>query len=286
MIGTAQPGTGGVPSAAAIARAADAAAGLQKGDGVRRLDLHGDLGPDLRHIWHIAAGDPPSRVAAIVFLRLEAVLDRLNRAKLEKIVRTAYNTGTRPLAGNKGDRLRSLPDGPSPRTCDRRLEPFQKLLAKSLAGPQPRLDPDELRRAERRFEPQAAIAESGAREDGPAALSVPRSEVDHFLRSFAVHSWCAPAGRDGDPVTVALGARGSWVCVFDTPARLAGYRAATGAPWPAEVVRKGRELVGTALLRPEPAGILVNPSDRRGTGTAESLALPPAVLVGLITAHR
>ncbi|MFJ7218482.1 hypothetical protein [Amycolatopsis sp. NPDC098790] len=283
MIGTAQPGNGGAPHTAAVGRAADAAASLQKGDGVRRLDLHGDLGPDLRRIWHIADDDPPSRVAAIVFLRLEAVLDRLNRSKLETIVRTAYNTGTRPLAGNKGDRLTSLPDGPSPRTCDRRLEPFQRLLEKSLGGPQPELDPDELRRAERRFEPHAAVAESDARESSPTSLSVPRSEVDHFLRSFAVHSWCAPAGRDGDAVTVALGARGSWVCVFDTPARLAGYRAATGAPWPAEIVRKGRELVGTALLRPEPAGILVNPSDRRGTGTAESLALPPSVLAGLIT---
>ena len=283
MIGTSQRGNGGVPSAAAVGRAVDAAAGLQKGDGVRRLDLHGDLGPELRRIWHIADDDPPSRVAAIVFLRLEAVLDRLNRSKLEMIVRTAYNTGTRPLAGNKGDRLKSLADGPSPRTCDRRLEPFQKLLAKSLSGPQPDLDPDELRRAERRFEAHAAIAESSLRESGSGPLSVLPSEVDHFLRTFAADSWCAPAGRDGDALTVALGARGSWVCVFDTPDRLAVYRSAAGVPWGTEIVRKGRELVGTALLRPEPAGILVNPSHRRGTGTAQSVALPPSVLAGLIT---
>ncbi|MET8998010.1 hypothetical protein [Amycolatopsis sp. NPDC004169] len=126
------------------------------------------------------------------------------------------------------------------------------------------------------------IAESAGRRTDPASFG----DVDHFLHSFTAHSWCTPAGRDGDPVTVALGARGSWVCVFDTPARLAGYRAATGAAWPAEVVRKGRELVGTALIRPEPAGILVNPSARRGTGTAESVALPPPVLAGLITVRR
>jgi hypothetical protein len=131
-----------------------------------------------------------------------------------------------------------------------------------------------------------AIEESAPREIGPALLAVPGSDVDCFVRSFAVDSWCAPAGPDGDPVTVALGARGPWVCVFDSPARLAGYRAATGAPWPAEIVRKGRELVGAALIRPEPAGILVNPSDRRGTGTAESFALPPSVLAGLITVRR
>ncbi|MET8998009.1 hypothetical protein [Amycolatopsis sp. NPDC004169] len=101
-----------------------------------------DLGPELRRIWHIADDEPPHRVAAIVFLRLEAVLDRLNRQKLEKIVRTAYNTDTEPLAGNKGDRLKSLAGGPSLRTCDRWLEPFQKLLAASLGGPQDRLAPE------------------------------------------------------------------------------------------------------------------------------------------------
>lgn len=260
---------------------------MQKGDGVRRLDLHGDLGPELRRIWHIAEDDPPSRVAAIVFLRLEAVLDRVGRSSLGTIVRTAYNTGPQPLAGNKGDRLKTLSGtGPSPRTCDRRLVPYQKALARSLAEPHVRLDAEEVRRAQRRFEPRVPTGESGHGEIGAATLIAPRSDVDCFVRSFAVNSWCAPAGRDGDPVTVALGARGPWVCVFDSPARLAGYRAATGAPWPAEIVRKGRELVGAALVRPEPAGILVNPSERRGTGTAESFALPPSVLAGLITVRR
>jgi hypothetical protein len=286
MISTDRLGNGGVLPASAVGRAVDAAAGLQKGDGVRRLDLHGDLGPELRRIWHIADDDPPSRVAAIVFLRLEAVLDQLNRPKLEAIVRTAYNTDDRALAGNKGDRLKSLSDGPSPRTCDRRLEPFQKLLAKSLAGPQTRLDLAEVRAAEHRFDPRAAIGESGPRESGPATLVDPRADVDHFLRAFALRSWLTPADRDGDPMVVTLEERGAWVCVFDNPDRLRLYRAAAGAPWSAEVVRKGSELVGAALVRPEPAGILVNPSRRRGSGTAESLALPPSVLAGLIAVRR
>jgi hypothetical protein len=266
MISTDRLGNGGVLPASAVGRAIDAAAGLQKGDGVRRLDLHGDLGPELRRIWHIADDDPPSRVAAIVFLRLEAVLDQLNRPKLEAIVRTAYNTDDRALAGNKGDRLKSLSDGPSPRTCDRRLEPFQKLLAKSLTGPQSRLDLAEVRAAEHRFDPRAAIGEFGPRESGPVTLVDPRADVDHFLRAFALRSWLTPADRDGDPMVVTLEERGSWVCVFDNPDRLRLYRA--------------------ALVRPEPAGILVNPSRRRGSGTAESLALPPSVLAGLIAVRR
>jgi hypothetical protein len=283
MTGTTRPGNGGGKPAAVVGRAADAAAGLQKGDGVRRLDLHGDLGPDLRCVWHIADDDPPRRVAAIVFLRLEAVLDQLNRPKLEPIVRAAYNTESRPLAGNKGDRLKNLSGAPSPRTCDRWLEPFQKALAKSLGGPHRVLAPDEVRRAERRFDPRPEVR---VRESELVPAGVSRGGVDHFVRTFAAHSWSAPAGPDGDAVAVALGSRGSWVCVFDTPARLAEYRAVTGAPWPQEIVRKGRELVGTALVRPEPAGILVNPSSRRGAGTAESFALPPSVLTGLITVRR
>src|SRR3954454_4975252 len=157
MTGTTRPGNGGGKPAAVVGRAADAAAGLQKGDGVRRLALHGDLGPDLRCVWHIADDDPPRRVAAIVFLRLEAVLDQLNRPKLEPIVRPAYNTESRPLAGNKGDRLKNLSGAPSPRTCDRWLEPFQKALAKSLGGPHRVLAPDEVRRAERRFDPRPEV---------------------------------------------------------------------------------------------------------------------------------
>ncbi|RSM36652.1 hypothetical protein DMA12_39550 [Amycolatopsis balhimycina DSM 5908] len=284
MIGTTRPGNGGGKPAAAVGRAADAAASLQKGDGVRRLDLHGDLGPDLRRVWHIADDDPPCRVAAIVFLRLEAVLDQVNRPKLEQIVRAAYNTESRPLAGNKGDRLKNLSGAPSPRTCDRWLEPFQKALAKSLGGLQPVLSPDDVRRAERRFEPSPATEESDRRESGPPPEDA--FPDPGFVSAFAARTWCVPTGPDGDPVPVALGPRGSWVCVFDTPARLAEYRAVTGAPWPAEIVRKGRELVGTALVRPEPAGILVNPSSRRATGAAESQALPHFLLARSITVRR
>jgi hypothetical protein len=283
MTGASRPGGGGKKHAAAKS-ARDAAANLQKGDGVRRFGLHGDLGPELRRIWHIADDARPRRVSAIVFLRLEAVLGRTNQPKLDPVVRTAYNMCPRSLAGNKGDRLAELPK-PSTRTCDRWLKRFQEELLNSLAEPHVELDAEEIRRAERRFDRPPAIEESGARDSTPTHGASERG-LDDFVRAFAVHSWCSPADRTDDPMTVGLGKRGFWLCAFDTPDRLAGYRAATGAPWPSEVVRRGRELVGAALVRRVPAGILVNPSSVRGAGTAESYALPPSVLTGLITIRR
>ncbi|WP_410674614.1 hypothetical protein [Amycolatopsis sp. cmx-4-68] len=270
--------TGNGARDAALTRAEDAASRLQKGAGVRRRNLHADLGPELRRIWHIADDDPPQRVRAIVFLRLTAVLDALADRKLEPVVRTAYNIGPEPMAGQKGARMASLPRDRTERTYNRWLEQFHQRLADGLGGPQRVLTADEIRRAERRFAHRAPAGNGTA----VTLISAFHCGADDVVTAFLADSWHAPADEDGVPVVVPLAARGSWLCVFPDRNALDDYRSATGAPWRFAVSRPGREFAKCARARPEPTGVLVNPSSARGTGAEAAFSLPHSVLTGLV----
>jgi hypothetical protein len=262
----------------ALERATKAAAKLRKGDGVRRAKLHRDLGSDLRGIWHVAEDAPPHRVRAIVFLRLSDVLAALGDPGLEAIVFAAYNIRREPMAGQKAARLASLPDGLSEKTYDRRMEPFQQQLAASLQARQRVLEEHEIRRAERWFSRRPLSADTAA----TALISGFHREADEIVPVFLDDSWCAPADESGAPEVVPLGPLGTWLCVFPDQATLTGYRTATGAPWRFVVHRSGRELARYARARPEPTGVVVNPSRTRGSGAKAAFSLPHAVLAGLV----
>lgn len=262
---------------AVLGPAAAAAGRLQKGDGVRRGNLHDHLGPELRRIWHIADDDAPQRVRAIVLLRLKDVLASVGDRNLEPIVFAAYNIGREPMAGHKGARLAGLPDGLSVKTYDRRLEPFQRQLAAGLRGRQRVLTEEEIRRAERWFSRHPSMGNNPV----AALISGFHCEADEIVRAFLDDSWHAPADESGAPEVVPLGERGSWLCVFPDRNALTDYRTATGAPWRFTVSRSGREFAGCARARPEPTGVFVNPSRTRGSGAEAAFSLPHSVLTGL-----
>jgi hypothetical protein len=261
----------------ALERAAKAAVKLRTRKGVRRTELHRDLGPDLRCVWHIADDAPPHRVRAIVFLRLSDVLATLGDPELEAIVSTAYNIRREPLAGQKGDRLTGL-SGFSEKTYNRRLELFDEQLAVSLRGRQRLLEEDEIRRAERWFSRPPLSADNAA----TALIRGFHREVDEIVRVFLEDPWWAPADKRAVPEVVPLGSLGSWLCVFPDQAALNGYRTVTGAPWRFSVQLSGREFAKCACAQPEPTGVVVNPSRTRGRGAEAAFSLPHSVLNGLI----
>src|SRR5947208_9567965 len=102
--------------------------------------------------------------------------------------------------------------------------------------------------------------------------------VDDLLALFLRSPIHCPTGSDQQPLSARLGARGDWLCVFTEQRLLDDYRDATGARWPASAVYTGQDLAQLASALPEPTGILINPSPRRGTGTEASLSLPPEII--------
>jgi hypothetical protein len=272
-----------------------AALRLHKGLGIQRPDLREQLGPALRALWGAGDGDPVDRVRAVAVLRLKAVLDEIGDCDLAFVIWTAYNLGVVPTSANLGDRLRHLKlAGLSDRTCRRRIETFHEHLERSLSRAHPDLGEAELRTAKRWLEHNTPP------DDLPVALPAPRGEVTELLRIlstpeadrapllvsrsievFLAGRGFAPAGGDGRALPVELGDWGAWLCVFTDAARLDAYRAVAGPRWRRTVEASGRDFVRDAHDRPEPTGVLINPSARRGADAETAFPLPPIEIARL-----
>jgi hypothetical protein len=277
MTGGNRPADGGRPPA--LLRAENAASRLHKNAGVRRPGLRGELGADLRRIWGIADDDPPQRVCAIVCLRLLDVLGCMVEPALEPLVLAAYNIGPEPLAGNKGQRLASIP-GRSPRTYERALELFRDEVFLSLRTPKPALPEQRIGQAERRF--TGFSAEIGS--DEPPARSPIHgfhTDADQVVRWFLGEYWCAPADAVREPIVLDLGERGAWLCLFSDQGTLDHYLGTVGCGWPSSLRGTGREFAGKVRGRSAPTGLLVDPSPHRGTGAERAFSLSPSLITQL-----
>jgi hypothetical protein len=252
---------------------------LHKNAGVRRPGLRGELGADLRRIWGIADDDPPQRVCAIVCLRLLDVLGFMVERTMEPIVLAAYNIGPEPLAGNKGQRLASIP-GRSPRTYERALELFRDEVFLSLRTPKPALPEHRISQAERRF--TGFSAEIGA-DELPVRSPIRgfHTDADQVVRWFLGESWCAPADAVHEPIVLDLGERGAWLCVFSDQGTLDHYRGTVGCGWPLSLRGTGREFAGKVRGRSAPTGLLVDPSPHRGTGAERAFSLSSSLIAQL-----
>ncbi|MCR6489413.1 hypothetical protein M8542_42010 [Amycolatopsis sp. OK19-0408] len=268
---------------------------LHKGWGIQRADLREQLGPALRALWGVGDDDPVDRVRAIVVLRLKAVLDEIGDRDLAFVIWTAYNLGSVPVTANLGERLGNLKlAGLSDRTCRRRIEVFHEHLERSLGRAHREFGDRELRAASRWLE------HNSPPDDLPAVVPAPRGEVTELLRIlstpdaerapllvcrsievFLAGRGFAPASGDGRVLPVELGEWGAWLCVFTDAARLDAYRAVAGPRWRRTVEASGRDFVRDAYDRPEPTGVLINPSARRGSDAQTALPLPPIEIARL-----
>jgi hypothetical protein len=235
------------------------------------------------------------RVRAVVVLRLKAVLDEIGDRDLAFVIWTAYNLGFVPATANLGDRLRHLKlAGLSDRTCRRRIEIFHDHLERSLGRAHPGLGEADLRPA------KLWLALNTPPDEQLVVVPAPRGEMTELLRIlstpdaerapllvsrsidvFLAGRGFAPAGGDGRALPVELGAWGAWLCVFTDSARLDAYRAVAGPRWRRTVEASGRDFVRDAHDRPEPTGVLINPSARRGADAETAFPLPPIEIARL-----
>lgn len=272
----------------------NAALGLHKGAGLWRPGLREWIGPELRRIWRITEHDPVSRVRAVVVLRLKAVLDALGRDDLAFVVWTAYNLGVTPASDKLEDRLKRLEPEVKKRTCQRRVKDFLDELENSLLEDQPELEEWELLEAERWLEHNTRPTVEPALRTEPGGevtklLSILSSPEEWFPRLvsrsidvFLTGRRHAPAAADGAPLVVDLGERGIWMCVFTERELLDEYRAVTDKRWEKTLTATGRHFVGLAHARPEPTGVLIDPSASRGAGAGTTLPLPPVEIARLV----
>lgn len=236
--------------------------------GVRRADLIGRIGPELRRHWGIGDGDRMESVREVVIARFDDAIERVVDAEWQEAMRGYYNVSADHSLWTKRfeQRLDVLPaplGGRSRSSIRRKAGRVRPGLLAALAGP---VD-------------GAAPVVVGRFRQVVAALNNPDAMVGAAVRGFLGVTVLVPGTRAGGFHFAHPRRAGVWLCVFTSAERYGRYHRASGAPWPENPLRTSGAWLVRELRREAPgAGILVDPRPDTSATLSETLCLPAEIL--------
>jgi len=268
----------------------DAVYALHKGLGVRdsklsKLVLTTDLAPH----WGITSADTSITLRAKVIYRMGQVF----RTWLPPDVLVApviYNTSTDPELHDAllNQRVAALPHRfptlrVAPRTADRIARRLREQVMNSVTAAAEPFDERKLAAILRQEE--EFVVELERLRGSSAFERLIRGGYTAPMRgahqAFLTQPLVTPLSRTNGLV-IARTPVGDWVCTFSSVSALRAHQATTQQDTGAAVATlSGAELVRDLLARPQPVGVVVNPTVSRSDDARSTLRLAPADLADL-----